>query len=106
MVHVTGSLAKRRFHGLMRPMILKSSVRASKKDSGQPRCLSEMSKVMACWKKNNFDDRKCSQEIKEFVNCCQKAVNTSAAGDTSAAQPKRYDTDVLNSQMRRFVWAR
>lgn len=103
MVHVTSSLAKRRFHGLMRPMILKSSVRTSKKESGQAKCLSEMSRVMSCWKKANFDDRECEKEIKAFVACCERAGKETRREDGIA---KRYDTDELNAQMRKFVWAR
>lgn len=99
MVNLTCILAQRRFHGLMRPMILKSSVRTSREKSQQVVCLSEMTNVMRCWKTANFDDTLCSKEIGSFLKCLQ-AVNKEEV--TSHGRSNRYDSDVVNERMKLF----
>ena len=101
MVHGSVGLAKRRFHGLMRPMKLKSSVRTSKKSASckindhtqiiakvyhghsmcptAAPCLSEMTAVMSCWKINAFDDVPCRKEIRAFVQCAENFVSVSVS---------------------------
>ena len=36
-------------------------------------CITEMSVLMACWKQNNFLDGLCSNEVKDFYICVEKA---------------------------------
>ncbi len=107
MVHKTCSLAKRNFKGLMRPMKLKSSVRASSKEKKTTPCVHEMTSIMTCWKANTFDDVPCRKEIAAFVSCVERvkkeqASNTSTSKDRSGNT--RYDVDELNKRMRQFVW--
>ena len=32
-------------------------------------CVEEMSVMMACWKRNDFNQQRCSQELSDFHNC-------------------------------------
>lgn len=105
MVHKTVSLAKRRFHGFMRPMKLKASVRMSRKTSSNPPCLAEMTAVMACWKVNSFEDVPCKKEIEDFVQCMEAARQ---APETLKPQEQsrgyKWTTEEVNAKLRKFVW--
>lgn len=103
MVYGTRILAKQRFHGLMRPMKLKSSVRASAKTSERSPCVSEMANVMSCWKSNNFDDTHCQSEIQAFIRCCENVKEGTVKKKISETQ-HRWDADIVNSQLRKFAW--
>ena len=37
--------------------------------------MEEMSKLMNCFKRENFEDQKCSKEIAEFLECAGTAVS-------------------------------
>ena len=106
MVHKSLSLSKRRFHGLMRPMKLKSGVKTSRKEPGHTPCLQEMTAVMSCWKANTYDDLPCRKEIQQFVLCAERVRQES--GEKKQVKDRsgsiRYDTEELNKRMRSFVW--
>lgn len=36
-------------------------------------CITEMSVMMACWKRNEFRDEACRKEIQDFFDCSSKA---------------------------------
>ncbi|NXU16324.1 CHCH1 protein, partial [Pardalotus punctatus] len=36
-------------------------------------CITEMSVMMACWKRNDFNDTACAEEIRMFCDCVAKA---------------------------------
>ena len=38
-------------------------------------CTEEMSKLMNCFKRENFQDHKCSKEITEFLECASITVS-------------------------------
>lgn len=105
MVHTSCSLARARYHGLMRPMKLKSSVRASTKERKPTPCTHEMTAVMGCWKANSFDDIPCGKEIEAFMFCVERAKNKK---ESTVTQDKsghtRYNVDELNTKMKAFVW--
>ncbi|XP_064388758.1 small ribosomal subunit protein mS37-like [Halichondria panicea] len=103
MVRGSVSLCKRRFHGMMRAMKLKSSVRMSRKSSSSPTCMSEMTAVMSCWKVNTFDDVSCTSEIKRFLECVEKAGQEPAESRVTTGY--RWPTEEVNKQLRHFVWA-
>lgn len=42
-------------------------------------CMEEMSKLMNCFKREKFEDQKCSKEIGEFLECAKIAVNINVA---------------------------
>ena len=94
MVRGSESLAsKGSYHGLMRTMKLKNKVRPIGKLSERKHshsvgeyyyictltftaatCVPEMSAMMACWRKNNFEDVPCRKEIEMFLTCSKKVV--------------------------------
>lgn len=88
----------------MRPMILKSSVRASRKTSGNTPCMREMTAVMSCWKNNAFSDLPCRDLIEEFVQCSQQARAKRQARQ-QLEDGHKYPTEEVNRELRRFAWA-
>ncbi|KRZ27850.1 Coiled-coil-helix-coiled-coil-helix domain-containing protein 1 [Trichinella pseudospiralis] len=54
------------------PLALKNCV-SSKSDRVQPKiCVYEMTMLLACLKKNEFDNSECSEEMKAFNECFEK----------------------------------
>ena len=105
MVHVSCTLARGKFHGLMRPMKLKSSVRPSSKEPKSTPCVHEMTAVMRCWKSNSFDDIPCGKEIQAFVSCVEKSTKTADAKTfKDKSGNERHAVTELNKRMRQFVW--
>lgn len=97
MVHQTCSLAKRPFHRFTRRMVLKPTVRATTKPDQKVICLSEMTNVMKCWKKNDFNDYNCTEEIKKFLTCVERKTL-----EKPAVNGSKYDSKVLNEQLKIF----
>lgn len=56
-----------------RPLVLQDTVANRKPKKAAATCLTEMTILMACWKKNNFEDSLCSTETNNFYNCVKKA---------------------------------
>ncbi|XP_030296738.1 small ribosomal subunit protein mS37 [Sparus aurata] len=56
-----------------RTLALKDAVANRKLKKGEATCITEMSVLMACWKQNNFVDGLCSNEVKDFYICVEKA---------------------------------
>ncbi|KAM8737983.1 small ribosomal subunit protein mS37 [Acanthopagrus schlegelii] len=56
-----------------RTLALKDTVSNRKLKKGEATCITEMSVLMACWKQNNFLDGLCSNEVKDFYICVEKA---------------------------------
>ncbi|KAF3708505.1 Coiled-coil-helix-coiled-coil-helix domain-containing protein 1 [Channa argus] len=56
-----------------RPLALRDTVANRKLKKGEATCVTEMSLLMACWKQNNFVDGLCSNEMKTFYTCVEKA---------------------------------
>ncbi|XP_026209448.1 coiled-coil-helix-coiled-coil-helix domain-containing protein 1 isoform X1 [Anabas testudineus] len=56
-----------------RPLALRDAVANRKLKKGEATCITEMSMLMACWKQNNFVDGLCSDEVKSFYTCVEKA---------------------------------
>ncbi|XP_071374357.1 small ribosomal subunit protein mS37 [Centroberyx affinis] len=54
-------------------LALKDTVANRKMKKGEATCITEISVMMACWKKNNFVDAQCSNEMKAFYTCVEKA---------------------------------
>ncbi|KAK2718512.1 small ribosomal subunit protein mS37-like [Artemia franciscana] len=51
------------------PMKLKNSVSSKSERATDSMCLQEMSLMLACLKRNEFDQSVCSKEIQEFSKC-------------------------------------
>eukprot|EP00731_Ephydatia_muelleri_P025565 Em0017g648a len=102
MVQGTLTLFKKNFHGLMRPMQLKSSVRVSRKTAGTRPCLAEMTTVMTCWKANSFNDIPCKKEVEEFVKCSERVRQDPKASATDSGY--KWATEDVNKQLRKFAW--
>ncbi|XP_067671222.1 small ribosomal subunit protein mS37-like [Haliotis asinina] len=62
---------------ILLPPILKDSVPETGGKTKVAVCLQQMNVMMACWKNNDFNERKCSEEIKAFSECIEKS-NTEA----------------------------
>ncbi|KAL2082963.1 hypothetical protein ACEWY4_020736 [Coilia grayii] len=56
-----------------KPLVLKDEVANRKMRKGEATCITEMSLLMACWKKNEFNNFLCSSEISTFYTCVEKA---------------------------------
>ncbi|XP_053168979.1 coiled-coil-helix-coiled-coil-helix domain-containing protein 1 [Hemicordylus capensis] len=56
-----------------RPLILADRVSNRRMRLGEATCITEMSLMMACWKKNEFSDTACAKEIQTFFDCTAKA---------------------------------
>lgn len=37
-------------------------------------CVSEMTNLMTCWKRNGFEDSRCTREVNSFMDCVSKQV--------------------------------
>ena len=37
-------------------------------------CVSEMTNLMTCWKRNGFEDSHCTREVNSFMDCVSKQV--------------------------------
>ncbi|XP_071759832.1 small ribosomal subunit protein mS37 [Centroberyx gerrardi] len=54
-------------------LALKDAVANRKMKKGEATCITEISVMMVCWKQNNFVDALCSNEMKAFYTCVEKA---------------------------------
>jgi len=57
-----------------RPLYLKDHVANRKPKKGEATCITEMSQMMVCWKQKNFVEALCSDEMKTFYTCVEKAM--------------------------------
>ncbi|KAJ6614780.1 hypothetical protein lerEdw1_015146 [Lerista edwardsae] len=56
-----------------RPLVLGNQVSNRRLKLGEATCVTEMSLMMACWKRNEFNDAVCAKEIQTFLDCAAKA---------------------------------
>jgi len=63
-------------------------------------CQQEMSQMLTCLKKYDFDQARCPKEIQQFVSCSKTFAENPEL--TQAASHGRYPTDVLNSHLRKY----
>ncbi|XP_038061358.1 coiled-coil-helix-coiled-coil-helix domain-containing protein 1-like [Patiria miniata] len=62
-----------KFEHRQREFKLNNKVALRKNRPGAAECISEMSVLMACWKKHDYNDADCIEEIKVFQKCCTEA---------------------------------
>ncbi|XP_032868884.1 coiled-coil-helix-coiled-coil-helix domain-containing protein 1 [Amblyraja radiata] len=56
-----------------RPLVLADRVANRRRRLGEATCITEMTVMMSCWKQNNFNEAACSEEIRAFYTCADKA---------------------------------
>ncbi|XP_068183717.1 small ribosomal subunit protein mS37 [Antennarius striatus] len=86
-----------------KPLVLKDFVANRKSGKGQQSCITEMTVMMACWKRNNFLDDMCSPEIKSFQDCVQ--ANQAASRKTrkeDSSQGKNLSSEEATILLKRF----
>ncbi|XP_072534422.1 small ribosomal subunit protein mS37 [Salminus brasiliensis] len=71
-----------------KPLRLKDEVANKRPEKGEATCITEMSVLMACWKRNNFDSTLCSSEVSKFYGCVEKAQGKGAPGQGGQLLPK------------------
>ncbi|XP_012881064.1 PREDICTED: coiled-coil-helix-coiled-coil-helix domain-containing protein 1 isoform X1 [Dipodomys ordii] len=87
-----------------KPLILANRVGDRRREKGEATCVTEMSVMMACWKKNEFRDEACRKEIRDFLDCAARAQE---AGKMKALQDTLGDSRSLlphkmNKLLQRF----
>jgi len=65
-------------------------------------CLQEMSLMLVCLKKYDFDQVRCPKEIEAFVACSKTHLENSGAGVQPVATEGRHPTDLVNSQLKKY----
>ncbi|XP_041867151.1 coiled-coil-helix-coiled-coil-helix domain-containing protein 1 [Melanotaenia boesemani] len=80
-------------------LALRDAVANRKLNKGEASCITEISILMACWKKNNFVDGLCSTEIDSFYVCVEKAraalKNTSEQSSAGRRMPPKQAITLL-----------
>ncbi|KAJ8248454.1 hypothetical protein GJAV_G00242190 [Gymnothorax javanicus] len=56
-----------------KPLVLKNEVANRAPEKGEATCVTEMSVLMTCWKRNEFSDAACTKEVQDFYKCLAKA---------------------------------
>ncbi|XP_033644143.1 coiled-coil-helix-coiled-coil-helix domain-containing protein 1-like [Asterias rubens] len=77
-----------KFVHMQRDFRLRDKVALRRNRPGAAECITEMSVLMACWKKNEFNDSDCTEEIKIFHSCCAEAEKTKKAAIASEKSGK------------------
>ncbi|XP_059215321.1 coiled-coil-helix-coiled-coil-helix domain-containing protein 1 [Centropristis striata] len=86
-----------------KPLVLRDEVANRKLHKGEATCVTEMMAVMACWKKNNFVDGLCSNQIKGFYTCAEMAraaMRNKSGRDTP--QGGRLPPKQVNTLLKRY----
>jgi len=86
------------------PSALNNEVARKEDKRKQIYCLHEMSQMLYCLKKYDFDQARCSTEIQQFAACSQALTAKSGPiGNQTASSANRYPTDVVNVQLRKYT---
>ncbi|XP_078284590.1 small ribosomal subunit protein mS37 [Rhinoraja longicauda] len=56
-----------------RPLVLADRVANRRSRLGEATCITEMTVLMSCWKRNDFKEAPCSEQMRAFHNCADKA---------------------------------
>ncbi|XP_012683014.2 coiled-coil-helix-coiled-coil-helix domain-containing protein 1 [Clupea harengus] len=86
-----------------KPLVLKGEVANRKMRRGEATCITEMSLLMACWKKSEFNNTVCSSEITVFYKCVEKAqVEAKSKTAQQSSQGGRLVPKQANTLLKRF----
>ncbi|KAJ3610401.1 hypothetical protein NHX12_022493 [Muraenolepis orangiensis] len=84
-----------------RPLVLRDEVGRRKAGKGEATCITEMTTMMACWKKSNFVEALCSSEMSSFYTCVEKAqLNAKAKAGKMAGG--RLPPQHVNTLLKRY----
>merc|ERR1712189_105667 len=81
------------------PTSLRPRIMPRKQEQGQTSCIEEISRMMECFKKNKYNEKECSSEVKSFLACAGEALERRDAG---GARPKR-TTDHINEVLQQYT---
>ncbi|KAM6265870.1 small ribosomal subunit protein mS37 [Porphyrio hochstetteri] len=86
-----------------RPLVLANKVANRREQAGEASCITEMSVMMACWKRNDFNDTACAEEIRMFYDCVAKAEKEHKNQSEDALSPRgSFPSSKVNKLLRRF----
>uniref|UniRef100_A0A8B9N8X3 Coiled-coil-helix-coiled-coil-helix domain containing 1 n=1 Tax=Accipiter nisus TaxID=211598 RepID=A0A8B9N8X3_9AVES len=86
-----------------RPLVLANKVANRRDQAGEATCITEMSVMMACWKRNDFSDTACAEEIRMFHDCVAKAEKERKDQNAETLSPRESLTSSkVNKLLRRF----
>ncbi|KAK7111716.1 small ribosomal subunit protein mS37-like [Littorina saxatilis] len=90
------------------PPVLRGYVSNKSDKLTKAQCVEEMSVLMACWKRNDFNQQRCSPELATFQKCAVAAQAAEKAAREAAKQGKTVDTSgrnpsgQVNKMLQRF----
>ncbi|NXF96621.1 CHCH1 protein, partial [Eubucco bourcierii] len=86
-----------------RPLVLANKVASRREQGGEATCITEMSVMMACWKRNDFNDTACAEEIRMFYDCVAKAEKDRKNQNEDTLLPRgNLPSSKANKLLRRF----
>ncbi|KAJ7392137.1 mitochondrial translation [Desmophyllum pertusum] len=80
------------------PTKLRPHMLLRKEMGGKAQCVNEMTKLMACWKSNGFEDTRCTREVNIFMDCVSKQLETSKSSGSSS-----YTQDEVNATLKQYT---
>jgi len=89
----------------MLPAALNSEVSGKGGKRKQFHCLQEMSQMLVCLKKYEFDQPRCAKEIEAFQACNrthQQSVAANKGQQPTVSGDGRLPTDVVNAQLKKY----
>ncbi|XP_071952202.1 small ribosomal subunit protein mS37-like [Antedon mediterranea] len=91
---------------LQKPFALRNNVSLRKNKKEAASCLTEMSILLACWKKSSYNDADCLKEISAFQKCFNESEKEKRAFAAAAREGKieagRTTSEQLNRLMKKF----
>lgn len=90
------------------PPVLRNYVSNKRDKSTAAYCVEEMSIMMACWKRNDFNQQRCSNELRSFHKCvveaqaAERAARQAAKEGRAADGSGRLPSTQVNKLMKRY----
>ncbi|KAL8587807.1 hypothetical protein ACOMHN_021025 [Nucella lapillus] len=90
------------------PPVLRDYVSNKSDKASSAYCVEEMSVMMACWKRNDFNQQRCSQELSAFHKCviaaeaAQTAVREAAEQGKTVVSGGQYQSSQVNKMLKRY----
>lgn len=90
------------------PPVLRDYVSNKSNKLSSAYCVEEMSVMMACWKRNDFNQQRCSQELSAFHKCAvaaqaaEKAAREAAKAGKVLDNTGRYPSHQVNKLLQRY----
>lgn len=93
---------------ILLPPVLRDYVSNKSDKSTSAQCVEEMSVMMACWKRNDFNQQRCSQELANFNKCAVAAKAAEKVAKEAAREGKavdnsgKYPSSQVNKLLQRY----